>query len=148
MLDENTIKIEKKIVKKRYYLDLLNEGSQRGGLGQGDGFELVCGSLRGVLVLLRTMSLTVLARAIDITSAGAPASIKKLSNRNKRKDPKSQTQKKNREGVIGSVSGLQDRALARINTIDALTFPFWERRTMAETGWGFLEETRNKMREK
>ena len=27
------------------------------------------------------------------------------------------------EGVIGSVSGLQDRALARINTIDALTFP-------------------------
>ena len=29
---------------------------------------------------------TVLSRAIDITSAGAPASIKKLSNRNKRKE--------------------------------------------------------------
>ena len=54
---KNTIKIEKKIVKKRYYLDLLNEGSRRGGLGQGDGFELVCGSLSGVLALLRTMSL-------------------------------------------------------------------------------------------
>ena len=36
---------------------LLNEGSRRGGLGQGDGFELVCGSLGGVLALLRTMSL-------------------------------------------------------------------------------------------
>ena len=46
-----------KIVKKRYYLDLLNEGSRRGGLGQGDGFELVCGSLDGVLALLRTLSL-------------------------------------------------------------------------------------------
>ena len=54
---QNKIKIEKKIVKKRYYLDLLNEGSRRGGLGQGDGFELVCGSLGGVLALLRTMSL-------------------------------------------------------------------------------------------
>ena len=51
------IKIEKKIVNKRHYLDLLNEGSRRGGLGQGDGFELVCGSLGGVLALLRTMSL-------------------------------------------------------------------------------------------
>ena len=51
------IKIEKKIVKKRYYLDLLNEGSRRGGLGQGDCFELVCDSLGGVLALLRTMSL-------------------------------------------------------------------------------------------
>ena len=38
---KNTIKIEKKIVKKRYYLDLLNEGSRRGGLGQGDGLELL-----------------------------------------------------------------------------------------------------------
>ena len=54
---KNTIKIEKKIVNKRHYLDLLNEGSRRGGLGQGDGFELVCGSLNGVLALLRTMSL-------------------------------------------------------------------------------------------
>ena len=54
---KNTIKIEKKIVNKRHYLDLLNEGSRRGGLGQGDGFELVCGSLGGVLALLRTMSL-------------------------------------------------------------------------------------------
>ena len=54
---KKSIKIEKKIVKKRYYLDLLNEGSRRGGLGQGDGFELVCGSLGRVLVLLRTMSL-------------------------------------------------------------------------------------------
>ena len=44
---KNTIKIEKKIVKKRYYLDLLNEGSGRGGAGQGDGFELVCGNWRG-----------------------------------------------------------------------------------------------------
>ena len=51
------IKIKKKIVKKRYYLDLLNEGSQRGWLGHGDGFMLVCGSLSGVLALLRTMSL-------------------------------------------------------------------------------------------
>ena len=51
------IKIKKKIIKKRYYLDLLNEGSRRGGLGQGDGLELVCGSLGGVLALLRTMSL-------------------------------------------------------------------------------------------
>ena len=54
---KNTIKIEKKIIKKRYYMDLLNEGSRRGGLGQGDGFELVCGSLGGVLAPLRTMSL-------------------------------------------------------------------------------------------
>ena len=54
---KNTIKIEKKFFKKRYYLDLLNEGSRRGGLGQGDGFELVCGSFGGVLALLRTMSL-------------------------------------------------------------------------------------------
>ena len=51
------IKIEKKIVKKRYYLDLLNEGSWRGGLGQADGLELVCSSLGGVLALLHTMSL-------------------------------------------------------------------------------------------
>ena len=51
------MKIEKKIVKKRYYLDLLNEGSRRGDLGQGDGFQLVCGSLGGVLALLHTMSL-------------------------------------------------------------------------------------------
>ena len=51
------IKIEKKIIKKRYYLDLLNEGSS-----------------------------TVLARAIDITSASAPGFIKKLSNRNKREE--------------------------------------------------------------
>ena len=36
---------------------MLNEGSRRGGLGQGDGFELVCGSIGGVLALLRTMSL-------------------------------------------------------------------------------------------
>src|SRR3954465_7115978 len=83
---KNTIKIEKKIIKKRYYVDLLNEGSRRGRLGQGDGFELVCGSLGGVLALLRTMSLDGLARAIDITSAGAPVSIKKLSDRNKRKE--------------------------------------------------------------
>ena len=51
------IKIEKKIGKNRYYLDLLNEGSRRGGLGQGDGFEIICGSLSGVLALLRTMTL-------------------------------------------------------------------------------------------
>ena len=51
------IKIEKKIVKKRYYLDFLNEGSRRVGLGHGDGFELVYCSLGGVLALLRTMSL-------------------------------------------------------------------------------------------
>ena len=50
------IKIEEKIVNKRYYLDFLNEGSQRGALGQGDGSELVCGSLGGVLALLSTMS--------------------------------------------------------------------------------------------
>ena len=54
---KNTIKIEKKIVNKRHYLDLLNEGYWRGGLGQGDGLELICGSLGGVLALLRTMSL-------------------------------------------------------------------------------------------
>ena len=51
------IKIEKKIINKRHYLDLLNEGSLGGGLGQGDGFELVYGSLGGVLALVRTMSL-------------------------------------------------------------------------------------------
>ena len=51
------IKIKKKIINKRYYLDLLNEGSQRGGLGQGDGFELVYSSLSRVLALLHTMSL-------------------------------------------------------------------------------------------
>ena len=53
---KNTIKIEKKIVKKRYYLDQLNEGSRRGGLGQGDGLALVRGSLGRVLALLRTLS--------------------------------------------------------------------------------------------
>ena len=36
---------------------MLNEGSRRGWLGQGDGFKLVCGSVGRVLVLLRTMSL-------------------------------------------------------------------------------------------
>ena len=36
---------------------MLNEGSRRGGLGQGDGFELVYGSLGGVLAPLRTMGL-------------------------------------------------------------------------------------------
>ena len=38
---KNTIKIEKKIVKKRYYLDLLNEGSRRGGLGQALSLSVV-----------------------------------------------------------------------------------------------------------
>ena len=53
---------------------MLNEGSRRGGLGEGDGFELVCGSLGGVLALLHT---------IDITSAGAPASIQERKLREK-----------------------------------------------------------------
>ena len=83
---KNTIKIEKKIVKKRYYLDLLNEGSQRGGLGQGDGLDLSVVVSVGCLRFFVPWASTVLARAIDITSAGAPASIKKLSNRNKRKE--------------------------------------------------------------
>ena len=34
------IKIEKKIVKKRYYLDLLNEGSRRGGLDRAMALSL------------------------------------------------------------------------------------------------------------
>ena len=57
------IKIGKKIVNKRHYLDLLNEESRRGGLGQGDVFELVCGSLGGVLALLCTMSLDSFGRS-------------------------------------------------------------------------------------
>ena len=62
---------------------MLNEGSRRGGPRQGDGFELVCGSLGGVLALLHTMSLDGFARAIDITSAGAPASIQERKLREK-----------------------------------------------------------------
>ena len=34
------IKIEKKIVKKRYYLDLLNEGSRRGVLDRAMALRL------------------------------------------------------------------------------------------------------------
>ena len=62
---------------------MLNEGSRRGGVGQGDGFELGCGSLGGVLALLRTMSLDGLARAIEITSVGAPASVQERKLREK-----------------------------------------------------------------
>ena len=75
-----------KIVKKRYYLDLLNEGSQRGGLGQGDGFELVCGSLGGVLVLVRTMSLDGFGQSHRHHFGQCSTSMKRLSNRNKRKE--------------------------------------------------------------
>ena len=48
------IKIEKKIVKKRYYLDLLNEGSRRGGLGQGDDFENFISTADLVLIQTET----------------------------------------------------------------------------------------------
>ena len=77
------IKIAKKIVKKRYYLNWLNEGSQRGRLGQGDGLELVCGSLGGVLALLRTMSLDGFGQSHRHHVGGAPASIQERKLREK-----------------------------------------------------------------
>ena len=79
------IKIKKKIFKKRYYMDLLNEGSRRGGLDRAIALSLSVVVSAGCLRFFILGASTVLARAIDITSAGAPASIKKLSNRNKRK---------------------------------------------------------------
>jgi hypothetical protein len=49
----------------------------------------------------------VFARAIDITLAGAPCSIKKLSNRNKRKEKQNRKPKRRTERELGSVTGLQ-----------------------------------------
>ena len=43
---------------------------------------------------------------------------------------------------------MQDRALARINTIDALTFPSLGEKNNGRSRSGFLEEMKNKMREK
>ena len=69
---------------------MLNEGSRRGGLGQGDGFELVCGSLSGVLALLRTMSIDGFGRShrhhfgrcssfLSWMDAGAPADVMSMA---------------------------------------------------------------------
>ena len=57
-----------------------------GGLDRAMALSLSAVVSAGCLHFFVPWASTVLARAIDITSAGAPASIKKLSNRNKRKE--------------------------------------------------------------
>jgi len=57
-----------------------------GGLDMAMALSLSAVVSAGCLRFFVPWASTVLAGAIDITSAGAPASIKKLSNRNKRKE--------------------------------------------------------------
>ena len=59
---------------------------REGGLDRAMALSLSAVVSAGCLRFFVPWALTVLAEAIDITSAGAPACIKKLSNRNKRKD--------------------------------------------------------------
>ena len=80
---KNTIKIEKKIVNKRHYLDLLNEGPGEGGLDRAMALSLSVVLLAGCLRFFLSWALMILARAIDITSAGAPASIQETKLREK-----------------------------------------------------------------
>src|SRR5215216_3186144 len=90
-----------------------------------------------------------LARAIDITSAGAPPSIKKLSNRNKRKETIITNPKEEQRGSYKDQShGCKTGPSPESTPLMRSPFLLWERRTIAEAGQGFLEEMRIKMREK